>query len=298
MPAQPAVTPPSSATRLAPSPRGEPSAPPSRGAGQSALDAIPWWRRFDIRLAALFGGGSLLIVVAAGLFAYHLIVDAKLDFFRKRLESLALTLANTIEADAIPGLDRRADGGAAWRQEWRTRLMHIVENEPDIDSIYILQPTERPAQLRFLLDASKVSRVAEPGELYDASELPYMLRAFTAVQVEDQVYADDFGATQSSYAPLRTSKGEVVGIVGVDVLAVRIAETRGQVLVFCIGLFGLTAGGLALIAFLLRRRIKRRISRVLAATEAISAGRFDAPAAMSGDDEFALLGRRIDDMAH
>lgn len=303
MPVQPAATPhPASSPSPPPSaaPRPSDDSPEAAAACRPtdhALCSIPWWRRFDFRIAALFGGGSLLIVVAAGLFAYHLIVDAKLDFFRKRLETLALALSNTIEADAIPGLDRRADRGVAWRAEWRERLMHIVEKEPDIDSIYILLPTDQPARLRFLIDASKASRVAETGELYDASDLPYMLRAFTQVQVEDRVYADDFGSTQSAYAPLRTSKGEVVGIVGVDVLAVRIAETRGQVLGFCVALFGVTAGGLALVAFVLRRRVQRPIARVLAATEAISAGRFDTPAAVPGRDEFALLGRHIDDMA-
>ncbi|MBC8009909.1 MAG: HAMP domain-containing protein, partial [Burkholderiales bacterium] len=248
-------------------------------------------------VAALFGGASLLIVVAAGLFAYNLIVDAKLDFFRKRLESLALSLSQTIEADAIPGLSRRADDGVAWRAEWHGRLMAIVEREPDIDSIYILLKTNQPAQLKFLLDASKASRIAEPGEIYDASELPYMLRAFTRVQVEDRVYEDEFGSTQSAYAPLRTTKGEVVGIVGVDVLAVRIEETRNKVLLFCVALFGVTAGALVLVAYMVRRRVSRPIARVLTATEAITAGRYDMPAGIGGDDEFGVLGRRIDEMA-
>lgn len=253
-----------------------------------------------MRIAGLFGGAACVVVFAAGLFAYSLIVDARLRSFTQRLESLALSLANTIEADAIPGLDAHPDAGAAWRERWHERLMRIVSHEPDIDSIYVLLPTDRPAQLRFLLDASKASRVAQPGELYDASEYPFMLRGFTQVAVEDRVFADEFGATQSAYAPLRTSSGEVVGIVGVDVLAVRLDETRSQVIFFCAAIFGVALGAVIVLAALVRRRVRRPLSRALVATADIAAGRHDSVARDLEDDsgdEFSLLGAHLEDLA-
>lgn len=297
-PASP-VPPPAPPPPLAP-PAPRDGAAPGAVQRHPGLKSVSWWRRFDVRISALSCGAALLIVMIAGLFAYSLIVEARLRSFTQRLESLALTLANTFEADAIPGLERRADGGAAWRQEWRARLMRIVEREPDIDSIYILLPTERPAQLRFLIDASRVSRVAKTGELYDASEYPFMLRGFSDVSVEDRVYADDFGTTQSAYAPLRTSRGEVVGIVGVDVLSVRLDETRSQVLSFCALIFGLAAGAVLLLALLVRRRVHRPLSHALAVTADIAQGRHDPAlsAASDGDrDEFSLLGLHLDDLA-
>lgn len=301
-PVQPATLP----TAPASAPPGPPSPPPPDSQNSAAAPAparvlagLPWWRRFDVRLAAIFGGGSLLIVAIAACFAYGLIVEARMTSFRQRLESLALALSQTVETDAIPGLARRADGGAAWRELWHEKLITIVLSEPDIDSIYILLPTDKPAQLRFLLDASKTSRVAEPGEFYDATDYPYMLRAFrlNQVSVEDRVYADDFGATQSAYAPLRTAKGEVVGIIGVDVLAVSIAETRRQVLLLCLALFCFTGLAVMAISFLLRRLVRRPIARMLATTEAISDGRYDVRSGLHRCDEFGLLGDRIDAMA-
>jgi adenylate cyclase len=275
--------------------------PGGASAAHPALRSLPWWRRFDVRIAALFGGAAFLIVVAAGIFAYSLVVDARLRSFTERLESLALSLANTFEADAIPGLSRRVDGGAAWCEEWRERLMRIVEHERDIDSIYILLPTDRPAQLRFLIDASKASRVAEPGELYDASGYPFMLRGFNQVSVEDRVYEDEFGATQSAYAPIRTSKNEVVGIIGVDVLAVRLDETRRQVVVFCAAIFGVAAAAIILLAALVRRRVERPLSNALATTAAIASGHHEPPAAPSAPDgsgdEFSLLSAHLDDLS-
>ncbi len=278
---------------------GDRTADAAAPAPAPALAALPWWRRFDVRLAAVFGGASLVIVGIAACFAYALIVEARMESFRQRLGSLAIALSQTVETDAIPGLERRADDGAAWRELWHEKLLTIVRSEPDIDSIYILLPTEKPAQLRFLLDASKVSRVADAGERYDATDYPYMLRAFQLdeVSVEDRVYADEFGATQSAYAPLRTSKGQVVGIIGVDVLAVSITETRRQVLLLCLALFCFTAVAIVAISFLLRRLVRRPIARMLATTEAIAAGRYDVRSGLHGRDEFGLLGNRIDAMA-
>lgn len=301
--AKPSPPPATNAPAAAPIAPGTPEPRPAvdPAAPHPALHAVAWWRRFDIRIAALFGGAALIIVVAAGIFAYSLIVEARMRSFTQRLESLALSLANTIEADAIPGLNRRADGGAAWRAEWHERLMRIVDREPDIDSIYVLLPTDRPAQLRFLLDASKASRVAEPGELYDASEYPFMLRGFSQVSVEDRVFADEFGATQSAYAPLRTAKNEIVGIVGVDVLAVRLDETRRQVILFCAAIFGVAAGAVVVLAALVRRRVQRPLSQALATTAAIAAGRHEpAPreaSADKNDDEFSLLASHLDDLS-
>lgn len=272
-------------------------APFPAGEAAKALVRLPWWRRFDVRLSGIFAGASLLIVIAAGCLAYGLIVEARLESFRKRLSSLALALLQTIETDSIPGLATSPDGGMAWRKTWQRRLVTIVRNEPDVDSIYILQPTDSPAQLRFLIDASKLSRVAEIGEIYDASEYPFMLRAFREVTVEDRVYADEFGATQSAYAPLRTSSGEVVGIIGVDVLADSIEATRLRVLWFCVLLFGVIAAAIVFVASALRRLVRWPLMKIVDATDAVASGRLETRTGIERDDEFGLVGARIDAMA-
>ena len=269
-------------------------------AAHPALENLPWRRRFDVRIAGFFGAAACVVVLAAGLFAYSLISEARLHSFTERLGSLALSLSNTLEVDAIPGLAAQPDGGAAWREIWRKRLMKIVSQEQDIDSIYVLLPTDRPAQLCFLIDASKGEKAAETGEFYDASEYPFMLRGFTQVAVEDRVFADEFGATQSAYAPLRTSAGEVVGIVGVDVKPPGLEKTRNQVVLFCASIIGVALGAIFVLAALVRRRVRRRLSHALNATADIAAGRHAISARDLEDgagDEFSLLGTELGDLS-
>lgn len=262
-----------------------------------SLVKLPWWRRFDIRIAALLVGIASLIIVIVGLFAYRSIVDTRLELFEQRLRIIAVTLSETINADELASLPTDVDSEHPVISSLHRRLKNIVDAEPGIESIYILQATGTPGKLRFLLDASKVSRVAQTGELYDATELPFMLQGFEHVSVEDRVYGDEFGQTQSSYAPLKTSGGRVLGIVGVDVLALRLAEIRWQVVLFCAAVFGVAFLAVIVIALILRRQVRRPLARVLEAASAIAAGKLDTRLHAPSRDEFGLLADQFDTMA-
>ncbi|MET0262125.1 MAG: adenylate/guanylate cyclase domain-containing protein, partial [Rariglobus sp.] len=229
--------------------------------------------------------------------AYRSIVNARLESFEHRLQSLALALSETIDATALARLPKSADESAPVIAALHGRLQRIVDNQSDIDSIYILQSTEIPGQLRFLIDASKTSRVAHTGELYDATTMPFMLQGFERVSVEDRAYGDEFGLTQSSYAPLKTRDGRVVGIVGVDVLALRLNETRWQVVWFCAGVFGVALIAVVILALVVRRQVQRPLARVLDAASAIAAGKLDTRLHAPSRDEFGLLAREFDTMA-
>ena len=281
------------ATRL---PASSPPQPPQL-LDESALVSLPWWRRFDFRIATLFGGAALVIIAICGLFTYQSIASAKLDSFESRLQSLAISLSQTIDAEVVAHASPNPNGYSPPVQALRERLKQIVDQEPDIDSIYILLPTEKPGMLRFLLDASKASRSAKKYELYDATSLPFMLQGFEHVSVEDRVYGDDFGQTQSSYAPLRLKDGTVIGIVGIDVLAIRLEQTRWQVIQFCGIVFGVAAAAILLLAAFVRHQVQRPRARVLHAVSDIAAGRPHHQLHTRRHDEFGLLADQFDAMA-
>ncbi|HTJ78136.1 MAG TPA: adenylate/guanylate cyclase domain-containing protein [Rariglobus sp.] len=264
---------------------------------ETALFRLPWWQRFDFRVATVFGGAALVIIGICGLFTYQSIAAAKLSAFESRLQSLAVALSQTIDAEDIVHASPDPAVFTPAIQSMRDHFKQIVDSEPDIDSIYILLPTEKPGQLRFLIDASKVSRVAKKYELYDATELPFMLQGFEHVSVEDRVYGDDFGQTQSSYAPLRRKDGTVVGIVGIDVLAIRLNATRWQVIRFCLIVFGVAAAAIFLLAAFVRHQVQQPLARVLHAVSDIASGRPHQQLHTRRHDEFGLLADQFDAMA-
>ncbi len=257
---------------------------------------IPFWRSFHFRLLVVFGIPILLVIVAMGMFTYYSLVDTRLANFRHRLYSVALSLSQTIDISRVNEVDLDSPDSPEWLTSLRDRLHFIAEQEQDIESVYIMLPTTDLNHLRFLIDASMLTRVADKGEYYDATDVPYMLKGFEEVTVEDRVYVDAFGQTQSSYAPLRNYQGAVIGIVGVDVLSVRVDAIRDKVLKFCLILFG-TAGLLVVgLSVAVSRWVRSPLQRIFSAANAVAAGDLETRLELTRQDELGALARQFDGM--
>jgi adenylate cyclase len=74
-------------------------------------------------------------------------------------------------------------------------------------------------------------------------------------------------------------------------------ETRNQVVVFCVIVFGLAVGCVLLLAQMVRHQVQRPLSSVLHAASAIAGGKLDTTIQRRSTDEFGLLADRFDTMA-
>ena len=151
--------------------------------------------------------------------------------------------------------------------------------------------------MRFLVDFAKDGDTAQPGETYEASELPIMLKGFVAPAVEDKPYADQWGPTLSGYAPILDSEGRSVGLVGVDVQVVQIAGLRRQVLIVVAGAFGIAFALLGLASILVARSVRKPLTKLIEGTEAIARGELTMRLKMQRSDEFGVIARHLDFMA-
>ena len=158
-------------------------------------------------------------------------------------------------------------------------------------------PKRMPTRLRFLVDYAKDGDTARPGEAYEASELPIMLKGFVAPAVEDEPYADQWGSTLSGYAPILDSVGRSVGLVGVDVQVVQIAGLRQQVLIVVAGTFGVALVLLGLASILVARSVRKPLTALIDGTEAIARGELTTRLHMQRSDEFGVMARHFDAMA-
>lgn len=266
------------------------------GVSPAAFSKIPFWRTFHFRLSLVFGIPLVALIVVMGLFAYHSLVQTRLENFRQRLFSVALALAQTIDVDQLKQADLDSQDDPEWLVTLRSRLQEIVDREQDIESIYIMLPTENLEKLRFLIDASGQTRVAKKGEYYDATEIPFMLKGFEDVAVEDRVYSDSFGDTQSSYAPLRNHAGAVVGLVGVDVLSVSVDAIRNRVLWFCVMLFGSAVVVVTGLSLAVSRWVRAPLGHMFAAADAVARGDLDRRIDLRREDELGALAGQFDNM--
>jgi adenylate cyclase len=232
------------------------------------MEGFRAWQRCHIRLTTLYGSAVLVTLATMGAVFYTLGVDSSITALQQRLLATTTSLASAIDGDAIAAIPIDSNTLTPLHEKLLTRfeevaMQEVAMQDPDIETIYVLRPTQQPTRLRFLVDFAKDGDTAQPGEAYEASELPIMLKGFVAPAVEEEPYADQWGMTLSGYAPITDSDGRSVGLVGVDVEVVQIAGLRKQVLIVVASAFGVAFVLLSLASILVARSVRRPLTKLI-----------------------------------
>ena len=203
----------------------------SKAANKSRMEGFRAWQRAHIRLTTLYGSAVLVTLAVMGAAFYLLGIESAIASLQQRLLATTTSLASAIDGDAVAAIPVDSNSLSPLHETLQSRFEWVASQDPDIETIYVLRPTKQPTRLRFLIDVTKSGAAAQPGEAYEASEFPIMLKGFVPPAVEDEPYTDRWGPTLSGYAPILDRAGRSVGLVGVDVKVAQIAGLRRQVLI-------------------------------------------------------------------
>jgi adenylate cyclase len=250
-----------------------------------------------VRTTLSFGALVLLLLGATALASYRWAHTTELAALQAQLRALAVSLAAGIDPQLPAASLAEGRRGSPSHRALVDRFAATGEDERDVSSIYVVVRTERRGFVRFAADWVRRGEPAEVGELYDAREMAEMRAAFRAPAVEQEIKVDDWGPSLSSYAPIRDREGRVVGVIGVDVSADRVASIDQQLLVATVIVYGIALLVILLAGVLLGRRIRAPIDRIVDAALAVSKGDLRARVNLRRDDELGLLGRHFDRMA-
>jgi adenylate cyclase len=268
----------------------------TRPPSADGLNGLRVWRRLHVRLTVIYGGLTLLSIMVLGISTYQSNVQRELDGIRHHLLATADSLAVSIEGDSLlPSSPLEPARTQATRLS--ERFSDVLLRHRDIASIYLLEPTRNPTELRFLVDVVRRGAIGQPGEAYDASNVPLMLKGFRKPVVEQSPTRDRFGLTISGYAPVKNRAGESVAVLGVDVNASRLDQIHREVLRDVVLSFGVTILLLAWVASIVGRNLREPLSRIMDATTAISGGELETRIGLNRSDELGLMSRHIDWMA-
>ena len=184
-------------------------------------------------------------------------------------------------------------------EKFRLQNLKIRKSDPDI--IYVFTTRKDEQGVYFVVDAGEPgeTNIAAYGERYtDAT--PTLVDNFFNMKdgiVEPEIYTDQYGSFLSAYAPILTSNGEQVGVIGIDILAETILAKqrdilRQSVLVFLVALvlgifFGYVAGN----------ALTEPIVRLTQGATAFAAGRFDQSVEVLTQDEIGDLAKTFNIMA-
>jgi len=261
------------------------------------LKALRSWQRYHIRLTILYGGATLIVLALLGINFYQSAVALEIESLQRRLLTIVNSLSSSLDADAIEAVPLETSIKSDLHQKSYLLLKAAANHDPDIESIYILRPTNEPTKLRFFIDYVKDGKSGTPGELYDATEVPVMLKGFVHPAVENEPYEDEFGITLSGYSPIFNKRHKSIGIVGADVNAERISAMRRTAMLKVGFVFGIAILLLGVVAVIVARNVRKPLTQIIDAAAAISRGELKTRVNMQRNDELGVMGHHINLMA-
>lgn len=249
------------------------------------------WQRFHVRITAVYTLVVFLVLTLAALVGGRAALDAVMADLRAQMQVTVVTLADGIDPAWLEAPDERSRALMAQRFE------HATEAAP-LGNFYVLRHDPDPTRLSFVVDWDpRGEDPAEPGETYDASDLPVLLEGFHHPAIEDEPYEDEWGPSLSAYAPIPAADGGPLGLVGVDVRLAQLHALRRRIVLATLAAWVVAAALVGVASWRIGRNVRDPLTRVIDGASRIADGRFDTRLALPRDDEFGLLSRHFDQMA-
>lgn len=248
---------------------------------------------------------SMLFIGALNIFLiYKLSLDAQLNDLRNKLQIIAQTSALLVDADMLMQVPLNREGvNTVQFKVLSDKFKKIKEINPPIKYIYTLAKTEKEGIWQFIIDidlysysSKRKNQTAYPGDKYDASRFPEMLKGFEQPSADKKLEVDEWGVTLSGYAPIRDKNGNSVAMLGVDMMAddvyaIQREVHRRAVIVLTLGII-LSI----LIGVIISRRISNPIRKLVEGTRRISRGEMNYRIEIKGNDEISGLARSFNCM--
>lgn len=192
-------------------------------------------------------------------------------------------------ADTMAGLQPGDEQTERFRRV-RDRLKAMKDAHPDIKYVYTMV-REEDGSVAFLADPD----YGNPDDPGAAIGEPYedvagkLLEGFDRTVVDDDYTTDRWGTFLSAFSPIRNSHGNIVALVGVDMIQDRVLKRQAF-----IGntIYLVMAGGIgiaALFIFLFSRTIIRDVRRLNRVANTISMGDMDVDVDVERKDEIGEL---------
>jgi methyl-accepting chemotaxis protein len=194
----------------------------------------------------------LFVIAFAAIFLWldRFVTDMAMKNLQRDLMATAQTAAAGIDGDAHTALFESGQIDDAAYTQIADFLRSVKKTNPQASGVYTyVRTAEKPEQVQLVVSAalppgavdaqiSQQSSVGEcmvgPGYRPELGEdytdvSPAMLEGVKVAGADTQLWTDDWGAWLSGYAPIRNSKGETVGAVGVDMCAKDVIDLQQNI---------------------------------------------------------------------
>ncbi len=261
------------------------------------------FRSFGAKIAVLL----MLVMFFAGLVSNFLIYEytlrSEMDHLRSKLMIIAQMIAGTVDTRSLLEIPLNEKGvDSPQYKKIEKELMKIHDVAPSLAYIYILEKTGKDCMFKFMIDLHAGTYHAEndparPGEEYECSRFPELMKAFDGPTADRGLLKDKWGVFLSGYAPIRDEQGKAVAVLGIDVTASDVYDMQKEVRkrALLVLLLGIIIS--ILIGSLVSGMITRPINKLVEGTRHISAGKLDYRVKINSRDEIRELADSFNHMA-
>ena len=256
------------------------------------------FRDFSLRTKFIlaFSFTAISVVVVSGYIYYKNLTEKSLQEFRSRVET----------AVAIAALQQNGDEFARISSDQdplyeKFRVQNIKIRSTDSQFVYVWTASKDENGFYFVVDAGEPGEedFAAFGERYDdpSETLAANYDTMTVPMVDPEIYTDRFGSFISGYAPIFSSTGDRVGVIGIDIDAKIIVQEQERVfdqtliVIFFAGLVSILLG------YLFGNLLTNSIEKLTLDTERFATGDFSVRAQIFSKDEVGKLGESFNNMA-
>ncbi|MEP7136648.1 MAG: GAF domain-containing protein [Chloroflexota bacterium] len=169
---------------------------------------------------------AIVLIILAALFAAIVSSILYINFKTELRNSLRRRLENIT---TLAGLQQNGDdllkvqaAGDEYFEKIQTQNAKIKRSDPDLRFVYTMR---KNAQGIFFVVDARISPdetlISNFGDVYTepSDTLVKNFDSMTGTMIEPDFYSDEFGTFLSGYTPIFTSKGELAGVLGVDISA-------------------------------------------------------------------------------
>ncbi|MFC1703545.1 HD domain-containing phosphohydrolase [Candidatus Omnitrophota bacterium] len=263
------------------------------------------FRTFRTKVTLVLILSMLFVGALSNYLVYTFALKSQFSEIRKELMLMAQTAALFVDAETIQQVPLNQGGrNTVPFITIEEQLKRIRVIDPMITFIYTMKKTDTPGTWQFIVDPDLPNEeeleediTSYPGDTYDASRFPEMMKAFDGPAADTQLEVDEWGATISGYAPILDNNGKAVAMLGVDVSADNLYSTQQEVHKRALFVLGIGIILSLIVAFAISQRISKPIEKLVDASSRIADGDLGYRVEIKGDDEISVLAKSFNEMA-